>query len=145
MVDSFIMTTQQLRRFPPWSAIADYMSHRYQAIEARVDDGAAQERADIEGWLAILTSMQITTTFDERMRDDQEPCVVPRSLLRRVVADLELVRGFIRGFAANSPDPVLQTEMADGLTLEQRLAGTDKLVDAVMAAGRITEDEDLDD
>lgn len=84
-------------------------------------------------------------SYRPNARDDAEAVLVPRSLLRAVVADLELLRGLVRGQAAVDPRVLAIPAHENGANLGERIEACGHLVNAVMAAGGITEDEDLDD
>jgi len=130
-----------------WMRILAYLEHQVDQLGLRIDQDAKDMVADLRRWCATIAEMPILDSFDADARDDNEPCVVPRSMLRRVLADLELLRGSWRGYAQVAGfDGILEMPAhEDGRTLRVRLEATDRLAAAVMVAGHITEDEDLDD
>lgn len=79
-------------------------------------------------------------------RDEGETCIVSRTLLRRVTADLEYLAGFIKGQIQSEAWIGLLPGHPEGTcTIAERCHAAHALAAQVMTAGNIAEDEDLDD
>src|SRR3990167_3312524 len=123
-----------------WMRILSYLEHQVDQLSLRVDQDAKDMVADLRRLCMTIAEMPVLDSFDDGARDDSEPCVVPRSLLRRVLADLELLRHSWRKFARVANVDILEAAAhEDGRPLRVRLEATDRLVAAVIVAGHITE------